>query len=105
MINGITELHIMKTDILSDFDEIKVATKYFVNNSMTTQVPYDLSEIDSIEYESFPSWDSAELSSSKSVFDLPPICLNYVKFIEKYLNIPIKIISVGPDRNQTIKKD
>jgi adenylosuccinate synthase len=105
MINGITELHMMKTDILSDFDEIKVATKYFVNNSMTTQVPYDLSEIDSIEYESFPSWDSVELSSSKSVFDLPPSCLNYVRFIEGYLNTPIKIISVGPDRNQTINKD
>jgi adenylosuccinate synthase len=104
MINGITELNMMKTDVLSDFDQIKVATKYFIGGSMTTQVPYNLNDIDSIEYETFEGWDGDELKSSESILDLPLECLSYVRFIESYLNIPINIISVGPDRKQTIRR-
>lgn len=104
MINGITELHLMKLDVLSHLNEIKVATKYIVNGNITTQIPYDLNDVDSIEYETFKGWDGIQLTNSESVVDLPTECLDYIEFIEKYLNIPIKVISVGPDRNQTIFK-
>ena len=104
MINGVTELHMMKADVLSDFDEIKVATGYVVDGDMTTQVPYDLNDIVSVEYITFQGWDGSELKSSESILDLPTEFLLYVRFIESYLNIPINIISFGPDRTQTITR-
>lgn len=105
MINGITELYMMKADVLSGFEEIKIATHYLINGSITTLIPYNLSEIDSIEYKSFKGWGNEDLSDCESLVDLPTECLDYINFIEDYLKIPISIISVGPDREQTIFKD
>jgi adenylosuccinate synthase len=102
MINGITELHLMKLDVLNDFDKIKICTNYIVDGKITDQVPYDLDEVENVDYKEFDGWNSEDIMKSNHFTDLSWNCQNYVKFIEKYLNIPIKLISVGPDRNQVI---
>jgi adenylosuccinate synthase len=104
MINGITELHLMKMDVLSHFDEIKVCNNYLINNLITDNVPSNLSDIARVDYETFEGWDGEDLSNAKSLYDLPKKCIDYIKFIERYLKIPITLISVGPDREQVIIK-
>lgn len=101
MVNGITELHMMKLDVLSNFEEIKVATDYIIDNNKTNQIPYDLNQIDSIIYKSFEGWDE-DITQAKGFVDLPPNCNEFIKYIENYLNIPIKLVSVGPERNQNV---
>jgi adenylosuccinate synthase len=102
MINGITELYMMKLDVLSNLEKIKVVTNYIINGTETSQIPYNLSEIQDLEYAIFDGWDSEDISSYTDYTDLPIQVIDYIKFIEQYLEVPIKIISVGPDRNQTI---
>lgn len=102
MINGITELHMMKLDVMSCIEEIKVCTNYLVNDLITDQVPLDFSDIQRVDYETFDGWDGEDISQCKFLYDLPKECMNYVKFIEKYLQIPITLVSVGVDRNQVI---
>ena len=102
MINGITELHMMKLDVLTALDEIKVCTNYIVGHSVTDQVPYDLSEIQGVEYKTFDGFSDENISSYKSFSDLPPECTTYLNFIEKYIGVSIKSVSVGPDRSETI---
>jgi len=102
MVNGITELHMMKLDVLAGLEEIKVCTNYIVENSVTNQIPYNLSDIQNLELETFNGWDNENISEFKSLYDLPSECHNYINFIEKYLGIPINLISVGPERNQVI---
>ena len=103
MINGATRLYMMKADVLSGFDEIKVCTKYMDQAGETSdQIPYDLSDDNfSPVYESFTGW-SDDLTRVKSYDNLPEALKNYVKFIEAQVGIPIDIVSVGPDREQTL---
>lgn len=105
MINGITELHMMKLDVLNGLEEIKICTNYVVGNSITNQIPYNLSDIQNLELETFNGWDNENISECNSLYDLPSECMNYINFIEKYLGIPISLISVGPERNEVIIND
>ncbi|MBN2616518.1 MAG: adenylosuccinate synthase [Bacteroidales bacterium] len=102
MINGVTELMMMKADVLSGFKEIKVATHYLVNGKETEKVPYSCNQIE-VEpvFKTFPGWEE-DLSTIKSPEDLPDNFKTYFHFIEKEVGIPIKLISVGPDREQTL---
>lgn len=101
MIDGVTELIMMKADVLDTFDTIKVATGYKVNGEETDQVPFDTyAEIEPI-YKEFKGWNK-DLSQITREEELPFEFMNYVRFIEKELNVPISVISLGPDRVQTI---
>ncbi len=101
MLNGVTELIMMKADVLDTFDTIKIATSYKVNGVETQSVPYDTyAEIEPV-YTEFAGWKT-DLTSIRDEKDLPKEFLEYVSFIEKALEVPIKIISLGPDREQTI---
>ncbi len=105
MINGATRLYMMKADVLSGFDEIKVCTQYKGQDGASTdQIPYDLSD-DTFEpvYESFSGWQE-DLTEVKSYDVLPQALKSYVQFIEKEVGLPIDIVSVGPDREQTLMK-
>jgi len=102
MINGITELHMMKLDVLTSLNEIKVCTNYIVDHSITDQVTYDLSEVQGLDYKTFSGWNNEDITDCRSIHDLPIECRDYIEFIEKYLGIPIVLISVGPDRSQVI---
>ena len=102
MLSGVNRLIMMKSDVLSGFEEIKVCTAYKVNGQITEEVPYDLCNA-SVEpvYQTFKGW-SADLSVCRKQAELPSEFAAYVQFLEQTLNMPIHIISVGPDRDQTI---
>ena len=102
MINGVTNLIMMKADVMDDFDSIKVAVAYSIDGKETTQFPYDAGATDiQPVYKEFSGW-KRPLSSINKEEGLPFEFMNYVRFIEKELGIPISIISLGPDRDQTI---
>ena len=104
MINGITELHMMKLDVLDTFNDIKVCTGYIVNGGGTSQVPYSYDEIISPIYDDFHGWHT-QVDDMKNYSDLPKNCKKYIEFVEKYVGVPIKLVSVGPDREATIEKN
>ena len=101
-INGVTKLSMMKSDVLSGFDKIKVCTAYKLNGKTTSELPYDMNSTEITPlYESFDCWKE-DISNINSVNEIPKEFKNYIEFLEKELCTPISIISVGPDRSQTI---
>ena len=101
MINGVDQLIMMKSDVLDTFDTIKVATGYKINGKESHEVPFDtFAEVEPV-YKEFKGW-KRDLTKITEESDLPFEFMNYVRFIEKETGVPIKIISVGPDRDQTI---
>ncbi len=104
MINGVTELSMMKADILSIFDEIKVCTHYIINGEKVVDFPFDVNDLE-IEpvYLSLPGWKT-DLTELRSYANAPKELKDYVTYLEKELNVPINVVSVGPDREQTLLK-
>lgn len=105
MLNGVTELFMMKADVLSILDEIKICTHYQLpDGTITDKMPYCLlSEPVKPIYKSFEGWQT-DLRTCDSFEKLPKSLIEYVDFIEKAVGVRITIISVGPDRTQTIRK-
>jgi adenylosuccinate synthase len=101
-INGVTELMMMKGDVLSGFDKIMVCTGYKYKGEVITHFPYNI-EPENLEpiYIGFDGW-SEDITKVKDFENLPDELKEYIEFIEKELEAPIKIVSVGPDRTQTI---
>ena len=104
MINGITELHMMKLDVLDTFNDIRVCTGYIVDGGDTSQVPYNYDEIVTPIYEDFDGWHT-QVGNMKNYSDLPKNSKKYIEYVEKYVGVPIKLVSVGPDREATIEKN
>lgn len=104
MINGVTELFMMKTDVIDNFDTIKIATQYKVNGEITSEMPYSLDENIEPVYTELKGWNT-DTSKIEKYCDLPEALINYIDFIEKETGVPIKLVSVGPNRNQTIISD
>lgn len=103
MIDGVTDLIMMKSDCLDDFETIKVCTSYKVDGVETDQVPFDIAaKIDPV-YTEFPGWKK-DLTGIRKESKLPQEFKNYIKFMEDYLGVPISIISLGPDREATIER-
>ncbi|MCI1719539.1 MAG: adenylosuccinate synthase [Bacteroidales bacterium] len=101
MLNGVTNLIMMKADVMDTFDKIKVAVAYKVDGQKTDRVPYDTyAKIEPV-YKEFKGWKK-DLSKCKKDSDFPAAYKQYISFIEKELQVPISVISVGPDRSQTI---
>jgi adenylosuccinate synthase len=103
-VNGVTQLMMMKGDVLSGFDTLKVATSYNYKGTEITHLPYNI-EAENVSpiYKSFKGWQ-ADLTGMTTYDELPIELKEYIQYIEDELEIPIKIISVGPDRKQTISK-
>ena len=101
-VNGVTDLIMMKGDVLSGINKIKVCTKYNYNGNAVDYLPFSIEE-ENIEpiYEEIDGWEE-DITQAKSYNDLPLNFKNYVEFLEDKLNLKIKIVSVGPDRTQTI---
>ena len=90
----------MKSDVLAGFDKVKVAVAYKVDGKTVSHVPYDTyAEVEPV-YEEFDGW--GDLTEARSYEELPVSFRKYVEFIESRTNVPVKILSVGPDRSQTI---
>lgn len=102
MINGVTQLIMMKSDVLDGFETIKACVAYRIDGEETDQFPFDIKE-DEIEpvYHEFDGW-KVDMTSMKSENEFPEEFNAYLDFLEDYLGVPIKIVSVGPDRAQTI---
>ena len=102
MINGVTELSMMKADVLSIFETIRICTHYKVNGNITDEFPFSICD-NAIEpiYEDVPGWN-CDLTGLTSYEAAPDALKNYVNYLEKLLEVPITIVSVGPDRSQTL---
>ncbi|GAB4277616.1 MAG: adenylosuccinate synthase [Marinilabiliales bacterium] len=103
MINGVTEILLTKTDVLDNFDTIKVCTAYNISGKTYNYLPYDcVNKHITPVYQTFKGWKK-DLSKIMNNKDLPDETLNYIKFIEKETGVKVSYISVGPDREQIIK--
>ncbi len=103
-INGVTELMMMKADVLSGFENIKVCTAYNYNGNETQHLPYNIeSKNVSPVYTEISGW-AKDLTKLTKPEELPPALNDYIAFLEEELQVPIKIVSVGPDRKQTIHR-
>jgi len=101
-VNGVTQLMMMKADVLSGFKTLKVCTAYNYKGKEIKHLPYNIeSENISPVYTDFKGW-AEDLTSMDSAETLPESLISYIEFLEDELQIPIKIVSVGPDRKQTI---
>ena len=101
MINGVTELSMMKADVLDQFDKIKVCTHYIHKGEKINYFPYNIDESVEPIFIEFDGWNT-DLTSSTESDTFPKELTNYINFLEDELEAPISIISVGPDRKQTI---
>ena len=101
-INGVTQLMMMKGDVLSGFDKIKVCTAYQTDSGEIDYLPYDIASQDiKPVYEELPGWHK-DLTGINDLNEFPENFNNYIAYLEEALKTPIKIVSVGPDRKQTI---
>ncbi len=102
MINGVTQLIMMKSDVLDDFDEVKACVAYKINGKETKAFPYSI-EDGTVEpvYASLPGWKK-DMTAFRSEEEFPEAFRNYIDFLEAELETPITIVSIGPDREQTI---
>lgn len=103
-VNGVTQLIMMKADVLSGFDSLKVCTSYLYKGKEINHLPYNIEEQNVTPiYTELKGWKQ-DISSINSYDQLPIELLEYINFLEKELEVPITVVSVGPDRTQTIIK-
>lgn len=103
MINGVTKLIMMKSDVLDTFDTIKACVAYRINGIETDEFPYDITQGVEPVYAEMPGWKT-DLTKMTSEDEFPEEFNAYISFIEETLGVPVKIVSVGPDREQTIER-
>ena len=103
MINGVTQVVMTKADVLDAFDELKLCTSYLVDGEEKKEVPFGISRI-KIEpvYKFFKGWKTVT-SSAKDSNSLPSAMINYVQFINQFVNAPVTYVSNGPGREQIVK--
>ena len=103
-VNGVTQLSMMKGDVLSGFKTLKVCTAYKYKGETITHLPFNIEEENVTPiYTDFKGWKE-DLTKMRKPSEFPKELNDYISFLEKELNIPIKIVSVGPDRTQTIHR-
>ncbi len=101
MLNGVTKLIVTKSDVLSGFDVVKVCTAYKIDGIITEQIPFDTEQKVDPVYTELKGWKQ-NICPTRSFDELPIELKDYILFIEKQTGVPVSIISVGPDREQTI---
>lgn len=103
MINGVTELNMMKSDVLDCFETINVCTHYIVNGEKIDYFPYDVNDVEVTPVlEEVKAWNT-DLTKLTTYADSPKELKDYVTYLEGLLEVPITIVSVGPDRTQTLE--
>lgn len=103
MINGVTELTMMKSDVMDDFESVKICTSYKVNGQEVAHVPYEMTEEIEPVYTEFKGWKT-DMTSMTHENEFPEEFNAYIDFIEKETGVPVKVVSVGPNRAQTIDR-
>lgn len=102
-INGVTDLVMMKSDVLDTFETIRVCTAYKKGDDVLCHMPYDTAGWEAV-YEDVPGWKTS-LSAVRSEQDFPKAFADYIAYLEKALDAPIRIVSVGPDREETVMRE
>lgn len=100
MINGVTELAMMKADVLNDMDTVRICTGYRMNGGVTERMPYDISTDVEPVYEDVPGWKGTTADDP-----LPGALEHYIARIEEAVGVPITIVSLGPDRAETVMRE
>lgn len=104
MVNGVTRLIMMKSDVLDDFDEIKACVAYDIAGERVEEFPYTIDEETVTPvYVTLPGWKT-DMTGLQSEDEFPAAFSAYIDFLEKELETPITIVSIGPDRKQTIER-
>lgn len=103
MIDGVTKLIMMKSDVLDTFETIKACVAYRVDGVETRELPYSLEDGIEPVYVEMPGWKQ-DMTAVKSEDEFPQAFKDYIAFLERELEVPIAIVSVGPDREQTIER-
>ena len=101
MVNGVTQLIMMKSDVLDDFETIKLCVAYNINGERTEIFPFEVNEDITPEYVEMAGWQE-DMTKMQSENEFPEEFNAFLSFLEEELEVPIKIVSVGPDRAQTI---
>ncbi|MGC9352272.1 MAG: adenylosuccinate synthase [Mariniphaga sp.] len=101
MLNGVTELIMMKADVLDTFESIKICVGYEIDGEVVEHFPFELTDDVKPVYVELPGWET-DLTKIKTQAEFPEELNNYISFIEDEMDIPISIASVGPNREQTI---
>ena len=101
--NGMTDLILTKIDVLTGIDELKIATSYRYKNEEFSDIKTTIHNFDEVKpvYKDFTPW-TEDISKIQNFSELPKACQDYIRFIEEFIEIPISIVSVGPERNQNI---
>jgi len=101
MLNGVTEMIMMKADVLDRFDVLKVCVGYEINGEVSEIFPFEIDDQVNPVYVDLPGWNTS-LTAVRNVAEFPPELKSYIRFIEDETGIPVTIASVGPNRDQTI---
>lgn len=102
MINGVTQVVITKLDVLNDFDSVKVATHYQINDEATDQMPYDICDVEiTPKLTAYEGWQN-DLEGVSSRAELPTAAKDYLDELEKLFGVDVSIVSVGPERSQLL---
>jgi adenylosuccinate synthase len=104
MLNGVTQLIMMKADVLDQFESIKICVGYEIDGEVTEDFPFELNDDVKPVYVELPGWKT-DLTNIKDQNEFPEELNNYISFIEDEMGIPVTIASVGPNREQTIFLD
>lgn len=104
MINGITRLFMTKADVMSGFKTVKICTAYKVDGKICPELPFSNESVVEPVYTEFTGWDD-NITGKRSYNDLPSSLKKYVEFIEQQTGVPVTMVSVGPDRKETIFRD
>lgn len=103
MINGVNKLIMMKSDVLDQFDTIKACVAYRINGNVTDQIPFSLEQEITPVLKEFKGWHT-DMTHMQSEDEFPQEFKDYIAFLEEHLQVPVCIVSVGPDRAQTIRR-
>ena len=103
MVNGVTQLILMKSDVLDSFETIKACVAYKMDEEEIDYFPFDINETVEPVYVELPGWQT-DMTKMQSEDEFPEEFNAYLSFLEEQLGVPIKIVSLGPDREQTIER-
>jgi len=102
MVNGVTELSMMKADVLDKFETIQACTHYIINGEKVDYFPFDINDVEVTPvYEEIKGWNE-DLTKLNNFNDAPQALKDYVAYLERNLEVPVTVVSVGPDRTQTL---
>ena len=104
MLNGVTDLFVTKPDVMNDFDEVKMCVNYDIDGTITDEIPFEFNEVEiKPQLVSHKGWKQ-NLEGIGSYRDLPQPLLNYLGELERLTGIPIKAVSISPDRKDVLFK-